>query len=569
MKTTPILTLPDVLQLIEEAKNAEICRDLETLREILQRVWSDVEQPPDFSWCDEIIRAELLRLAGAFLSFYGNARSLKNYQIRGKDLLTEAIGIFEANKLSDKSAEAKVMLAFCYWNAGEINEAEAILHLVEIEFGENPWHPVYLQIRINRLLTLFWKQETEAALKIIEELKKPLEFCADARLAAMFHNQAGIFYRSVKEYEKCAFHLNEAIRFAKMANNLLFVAINYNNLAFLYKETGNYERAYQCISESIGQFTQINHQGFLAHALDTKALIYLDWNKRREALETINLAVNRFYQGEDYNGLTAALWTKVKILFTLNNPEDALVVFGELASVAAERIGEVAVRKFAKNLSEEIYALRGLPLAEEVAEFKKERISAALLEAKGVIGTAARRLRLKNHQALSDILNNQFPELYKELGFRRRKQRTKVKAKREVQRVVSLHQNDIHHESEISRLVMPDKNYSFNFHFSSEKFETFYFDKFLMRSFGIETGAIVAVVPLGELKKGMTVLVSTDEILSVGKVEYDDFANIFFISDDVGFPVPLDDQNVIGEPVGYCLFERANAQFIEFSRLGK
>jgi tetratricopeptide (TPR) repeat protein len=566
-KTTSKLTLSELLQLIEAARNAELCRDTESLRKILQTVWN-IEETPNFSNYDEAIKAELLRLCGVFLSFYGIAQNLKNYQLRGKDLLTNAVEIFEVNKLLDKAAEAKINLAFCYWNLGEVNECEAILNFVEAEFGKNLLHPVYLQICINRLLIYFWSQDIEPALKIIEEINVPMQFCTDVRLQAMFNTQAGIFYRASKKYDKAVFHLNEAIRLAKKANNQLYVAMNLNNLAYLYKEIKDFQKAFDCISESVDKFKQIGHQGFLPHALDTKALIYLDWNKSEKAFETINEAIDCFSQGEDYRGWTDALWTKVRCLIRLERAEEAFVTFAELVRIAGERVGEVAVKKFAKNLTEEVYALKHLALADEVAEFKKARVSAALLEANGKISEAAKILRLKSHQALSDILNKQFPELLGELGFRRRARRNMDKSGKTASRMINMSSAGILQEREISRLILTGKNFSFDFNVESEQFETYYFDKYLMKSFGIEAGAIVAVVPVSELRAGMTVLVSDEGGFSVGKTEHDGWAGIYFISDERGNPIPLDEKNVIGEPIGFCLFSEADKKYIQFSRLG-
>jgi tetratricopeptide (TPR) repeat protein len=561
-ETTPKLTVTEILHLIEEARNAELCRDVYSLREILQTVWN-VDETPNFNNYEEVIKAELLRLCGVFLSFYGNAQNLKNYQIRGKDLLTNAAEIFEANQLSDKAAEAKVMLAFCYWNEGEVNECEAILNFVEAEFGKNLLHQVYLQICINRLLIYFWNQDHKAALKIIEEINAPMQFCADVRLQAMFHNQTGIFYRASKQYDKAVFHLNEAIRFAEKAKNKLFVAINLNNLAFLYKDIKDYDTAFKYISESVDKFKRINHIGLLSHALDTKALIYLDWNKSEKAFETINQAINYFRQGEDYRGLTDALWTKVRCLIRLERAEDAFFTFAELEHIALEHIGEIAAKKFAKNLTEEVYALKHLALFDEVAEFKKARVSAALIQANGVVGKAAKILRLKNHQALSDILNKQFPELLGELGYKRRARRTT----QQQSKTININSSDILIEREISRLILTDKHFSFDFKVSSESFETFYFDKYLMKSFGIDSGAIVAVIPVTKLKTGMIVLISNENGFTVGKTEYDGWAGIYFISDEKGNPIPIDETSIVGEPIGFCSFSKADNKYIQFSRL--
>ena len=106
-ETTPKLTTAELLHLIEEARNIQLCRDLDSLRKVLQTVWN-IEETPRFDDYEEPIKAELLRLCGIFLTFHGFARSFKDYQIRGKNLLITAVEIFEANKISDKAAEEKI-----------------------------------------------------------------------------------------------------------------------------------------------------------------------------------------------------------------------------------------------------------------------------------------------------------------------------------------------------------------------------------------------------------------------------------------------------------------------------
>jgi tetratricopeptide (TPR) repeat protein len=565
-ETAPELTTAELLQLIEEARNVELCRDLDSLREILQTVWN-IEETPKFDNYDKAIKAELLRLCGVFLSFYGNARSLKDYQIRGKNLLIDAIEIFEENKISDKSAEAKINLAFCYWNLGEVSETEAILDIVEAEFGKNLLHPIYLRICVNRLLIYFWKQDLKSAIKIVEEITIPMQFCTDLRLQAMFHNQAGIFYRATKKYDKAAFHLNESIRFAKKTNNRFFFAIILNNLAYLYKELKDFQKAFDCISESIDEVNKIKHQGFLPHALDTKALIYLDWNKPKNALETIKESIEYFKKGEDYRGLTDALWTKIRCLLRLGRKHDALTDFVELENLASEHIGEIAVKKFAKNLSDEIYVLRNLPLTDEVSEFKKAQVGAAMIEANGAVGKAAKILGLKNHQALSDILNKQFPGLLNELGFQRRAKRNSVVLNRKNSRAKNLNPADTPQYWEIAPLNLQDKQMSFDFEVAFDNFETYYFDKYFMKGFGIERAAIVAVAPVTKLKAGMLIVGADTNQYFVGKAEYDKWTEIYFVLDANGNPFPLDRKSIIGEPVGYCFSSEIDKVNITFSRL--
>ena len=106
----------------------------------------------------------------------------------------------------------------CYWYAARWRN-EAILETVENEFSSNPLHPVYLQIRVNRLMTLYWKGDFETAAEVIEALRVPMEFCTDLRLAAMYYSQSGIVARAMGDAERAVFFLNEAVRTAQQANN--------------------------------------------------------------------------------------------------------------------------------------------------------------------------------------------------------------------------------------------------------------------------------------------------------------------------------------------------------------
>ncbi len=563
----PKLSDKEILLLIEDARNAELCRDLDALRQILQSVWNDDDRLPTFTDYEPKIRAELLRLYGFFLTTFGLSRNLKNYQSQGKDLLTNAIELFKIEDLKDKAAEASVILAFCYWNGGEVSECEAVLCSVEEEFGENPFHPVFLQIRINQLMVHFWKQEYNEGIKLIEKISTSMSFCKDLRLKTMFHNQAGAIYQKKRLFSNAGFHFSEAIRFATKLNNLRFIAANYNNLSLLYLDTKKIDEAHSSISKSITILAEINDNGFLPHALDTKALIYIAENKYSEALKTIEEALIYFNKGEDYNGLTDALWTKVRCLLRLERKEDALITFAGLEKIASEQIGEIAVKKFAKNLSDEIYTLRGLDFAGEISAFKKERVGAAMIEAKGVISKAAQILGLKNHQTLSDILHKQFPGLVEELGFQRRARRNSVILKKGKSLTKNVNVAGSPEYWEIIALNLDNKDFSFDFDVTFEDFETYYFDKYFMKAFNIETAAVVAVTRVTKLEPEMLILGCNENQFFLGKAKYDDWTEIYFVEDANGNPIPFDTENLLGQPVGFCPAAEVEKKLLRFSRL--
>lgn len=566
---TPKSSIADIMQLIGDAKNAELCRDINNLRHILQSVWNDYDHLPSFDEFQPLTRAELFRLCGFFMTFYGRSLNKIEYQSKAKDLLINSIEIFDTENSLIGAAESRISLAFCYWNSGEISEANSIIETVESEF-QSTSHPVYLQAQINRILFLVWELKLDEARKLSEKISTKVQLCDDLRLKSMFHSESAIIYRRLKEYDLAESNYREAIRLSSKAKNTRFIAVNFNNLAYFYRDHEEYNLAHLYANKALKIYNDLGDEGWIPHVLDTIALIFLDEKKYSKALKTIDSAIEYFYKGEDTTGLLDALWTKTRCFLSLDELEEAVVIFGELQFVALSRIGDVALRKYSKLLVKEIYALKKLSLPEEVSNFKKTLVSAALIEANGEIGKAAKILKLKKHQALSDILEKQFPELRGELGFTRRARRTvkiiNEKPKEETKTVI-IQQKDIRRTAEIKKIILPDKKYSFEFPFRSPTFEVYYFKKSQMKLFGKESGAVIAVSPIEELKAGMLVLAADGDKFLIGKTEYDDFAELYFIPDASGFPVPLDKENLVGEPVGFCPAEKTKDDFINFEKL--
>ena len=561
------LTATEVFGVIEAAQTAELCRDPESLRKNLLTVWREDENEPNFDEFESPIKAEFLRLYGFYLTFYGRARNLKHLQLKAKDALTRAIDIFDAENLAVKSAESKIILAFCYWNRGEVNEAEAILSLVENDFSENKIHPVYLQLQINRIMLLSWNENFDKGVEIIKEISPLMNYCTDQRLKLMFHFETAILHYRRSKFHEAVFHFNESIYLAKKAGNYHLLALTYNNLSLLYLDMRHFTEAHSFSVQSLEILKEINHTGWIAHILDSRSLIYLEEKKYEKALNMIDEALSYFSKGEDFAGLTTALWTKVKCLLRLQRTADALMVFVELQQTSIDYIGETTARRYTERLADELYFKQNLPLLDEVAEFKKSRIRSALVASDGKISKAAQILQLKNHQTLSDILKNQFPDLYTELGFSRRLRRSNKTKKQKT----NLKAGKAGNEETISRIALSGKRYLFDYDFESGNIETFYFGKNLMiKTFGVKTDAVVAVIPgdqLPEIFQEQNIIISDGDIFTVGKVDYDEWVDVFFFSGNNGEPLPLDEANIAGEIVGYCPMSETAKEFIKFNKI--
>ncbi len=573
LKRTKEIIKPKVAALLEEAKNAELCRDIEDSRRVFSSFWQDIETDPDVSDFEAVVQAELLRLCGFFLSYYGRSQGKANYQLRGKDLLTKAIEVFEDLDHLDKMAEARVMLALCYWHEGEIEECESILQFTEEQFKENHLHPVYLQICLNRLGTLHWKKDSQRAVEIIEELKIPMELCQDWRLKTMYHNQASIFHCFLGKYDKAIFNQNEAIRFARRIKSTRFVATVLNNAAFLDMRMSNFEAAHSHIEEAISLFENLNDTGWIPHALDTKALLLNKENKCEEALETIESAISYFTKGDDYSGLVDAFWTKIQILLRLARKSEALILFSELATLASQRIGEFAVQKYADLFADLLYAGKNLPLADEVKNYKKQMVSQSLRRNNASVTETASELGI-SHQSLSDILHNQFPELRKEFGLNNRMRRdSKIITKKT--EPAPKNKTNKPQEQEVRKITPIDLSRSEivfeNFDLSdNDEIFTFIAPSHILQQFGVSGDAIICVVKM-DFHPGQPFVICEREntVYDCGIAAIDDLTGYFYLMREDDEPKPFSSNEFfsIGRVAGFCLLESISNQQVMFKAL--
>jgi tetratricopeptide (TPR) repeat protein len=469
--------------------------------------------------------------------------------------LTRAAELFEIGKYTDKAAETKVALANCYWFSGEVSEYDDLIKSVEENFEADPRHPVAVQIKLNRLLVAGWKHDRDEAKYFIDEISKVISNDQDLRLRTQFHNLAGIAYCWDGDLDKGCFHFEKSVSIARKARYKMFVAFNLNNLAMAYRMGKHLDQARKVIDESVSMLESLDDTGWISHALDTKALIHLDAGEHDRALSVIERSIQIFSKGEDYDGLTDAMWTKCLCLLRINWFTDAHTVFIELRDIAARQIGQVAVDKFDKLLAEEVYVLKHFPLTDELAALKRSLVVKALSETEGHMAKASKVLGLRSHQHLSQILNREFPDIYDELGIKRRARRAK-----EIKKEPPLG---------LSRLIMPkSRTYSFHFNWRGTlEPQFYYFPRDLMLPFGIRTNAIVAVMAVKSesLFDGGIVLYSYNYTFRIGRLAYEELAQIFLV--DLEELIFLADVTLIGVPIGYCSVADRHKKTMKFERL--
>lgn len=548
-----------IMYIAEGVREAEFCRDIDSAIRYFKPIWADIDIEPDFSELELENQATLYHLAGQFLSYCGKARSLKNYQERGKDLICKAIDLFTL--LDDKYnvADSQTALAMCYFWEGATLEAEIILEHTAQEFAGNNLHLVYLKNRINLILTKFAQKKYQEAIEIIEQIQVPMEFCEDKRASFVFHEKVGLIYRGTQQYEKAILHYNQAIRLAYETNNLIFVSSIKNNLAFLYNKLNNFDLAHFNINQAIEIASKNNISGWLPPYLDTKALIYANEGNYDLALETIESAISMFQKGDDYRDLTDAIWNKCKFLLHLDRKEEAILLFSELIPTATQRVGEFVVKQFTKEFSDLVYVKHNGSLDDELRRFKRVEVVNAIRQADFKLFDAAQTLKI-DLKSLVKILDKEFPEMYDELDIQR------LKLNDEFENISS--NPAFSAPRKISQLNLQNIEFCFTSE-SPEKFSTFYISQEkLPENIGINHDIIAAIAPIEKAAENDFVIVldKAKNVYSFGQVQYEKSLDLLFILDkEDGFPIFLNDFEIIGKAAGYCNFNEIDNDTLHFN----
>ncbi|MBX7174726.1 MAG: hypothetical protein K1X72_27370 [Pyrinomonadaceae bacterium] len=549
MKYTPYkkISSAEYSTLVETVKLSEQTRNFELGIEAFQGIWDDLTSDPDFSEFSLEKQAELFRIGGSFLSNFGKVKNFKNFQERGKNLLSKAIQIFEKIGENEKIADAQGALAICYFYEGSLENAEFILENTAKQFLGNQLNLFYLQNRVNLLLTKLFQKKYPECLSIINDVEISMEFCPDFRTCAIFHENAGLTYRGIGQITQAVNHYNKAIYYAEIINSKVFISSVKNNLAFLYNKINNFELAHSSINEAISIAETEQQFGWLASFYDTKAMIFANQGYFQLALDNIEKSIYIIKNGDDSRVLTEALWNKCKFLLSLERKEEAITLFGELLPIASQQMGEFAVKNFVKEFSEIIHIKQNGSLEEEVQRFKRIEIVNAIRQAKFNLYDAAEILKTAPNQLIKTI-DKEFPELYQELDIL---QVPEFNGNSEIKNLKSAPRN-------ISEISLKGTELFFE-NQKLDKCSTYFFSKTKMSEFfGISLDSIVAFKSFPTISDGDLVLVEdeTTNIYSFGKVYFDKILNLhYFESNQEPIPLSFDEVNLIGKLIGYCPIE--------------
>jgi tetratricopeptide (TPR) repeat protein len=431
----------------------------EAARDELGVLWAGIGERPMVDAPPQI-RAEILLQCGTLSGWLGSAGQL-DVQERAKDLLTEALHIFQTLNLKAKVSETQCELGVCYFRKGAYDEARVILDeaMKGLEDAE-----LQAKILIRRASIEIWLGKYHEAWKLLDEARPAFDNSSHA-LKGRWHGQVALILQKLATTEgridysdRAIIEFTAAIYHYEQAGHERYCAINLNNLAVLLYQLGRYPETYEHLDRAHTFLDKFKDIGLLAQVEETRARAFVAEERYLDARRVIIGVVETFEKGGESALLADALIIKATVQARLDDYDYSLQTFRRAINVAenagalsnaghaalsmieehgSSRLSEYEVFQLYRRAdrllvktedAEDIARLRacarvvmkrlfgkdlsdaGFYLPDVISQYEARFIEQALNEERGMVTRAAHRLGL-SHQRLLYILESRHRKL--------------------------------------------------------------------------------------------------------------------------------------------------------------
>jgi tetratricopeptide (TPR) repeat protein len=421
----------------ELAKELENKGEYQKAREVLSGLWPDIGERPILTDLQQGVAAEVLMRAGVLTGYIGSSNQIADAQEQAKNLISESLTIFEAQRYRKKIAEAQTELALCYWRTGEFNEARDLLKdaLSRLSLDSELKAKAVLRLAIverraanlSKALRILTKSAP-----LFEKINShTLKGCYYQALGDVLENlwdsegPTGYLDRALIEYAAASYHFEEA-------EHRRFRANVENNLGFLYFKVNHCDEAHKHLDRARRIFTNLKDKSAAAQVDETRARVFLKEKRDAEAEKVARSSVRVLEKSDRQSLLAESLTTHGIALARLGYYSTALAAFRRAIDLSRQvgtvhRAAEIALTVFQELgdrlvVVEKTKPISGRKLSAERKSLEHELIKHALDVAQGSITYAARSLGM-SHQTLNYMLHTRHKDLLKERTPVRRRPR--------------------------------------------------------------------------------------------------------------------------------------------------
>ncbi len=149
----------------------------EVAREVLGDLWQGVGHRPDVEKLKPLTAAEVMLQCGVLSGWLGSIQHLSDYQEKAKDLIFEALRMFQAQGQHAKVSEAQYEISRCYFRLGAYDDARVFLDKALKGLGEDK-NDLRAKIFIRQSIIEIWTSRYHDAWNVLERAREFFEACS-------------------------------------------------------------------------------------------------------------------------------------------------------------------------------------------------------------------------------------------------------------------------------------------------------------------------------------------------------------------------------------------------------
>lgn len=404
------------------AKEQEEMGNYEDAREVMGELWPRADDRPNVEKLQPATAAELLLRVGVLTGYLADRHQIENGQEKAKNLISEAIAIFESLGRENKVSEAQIELALCYWRVGSLDESRIILKSILLRTETD------IELKAKAILRSAVVERSATrykdAFRILTNTAPLFEQVQNHTVKGGYHNELAIVLRNLGTREKRADYIDRAfVEYAaasyhfEEARHKCYWANVENNLGFLHFKAGRYTEAHRHLDYARRLLVSLKDKVTVAQVDETRARVFLAQHNYTEAERVARASVCVLEKSDRQSLLAEALTTHGMALAHLGYHEQARFTLEHAIELARQSgsafdTAEVELKKVESELArhKEPESSSGCVLSEEMHRYEAKLIRQALGRARGSITQAARLLGI-THQRLGYILQTRHKEL--------------------------------------------------------------------------------------------------------------------------------------------------------------
>lgn len=306
--------------------------------------WWKIGEWPTQGGLSQAAAAELLLTAGTLNGWVATTTELAGGQKSAERLLSGAIALFDHFGATNRSAEGRVELGFCYYRQGLFDLARKTLRssLSDLRDAETEVRAI-ATIRLASVER--HASRLNDALSLLNEVARGLDSLSPWTKGRFYLESAttlknlGIAEDRNLYYDRALGHYQDALEHFEQIGNRRYTAIVENNRGHLLSVLNRFDEAQRHLARARKLFDELGDSVRRAQVDETLAQLYLGSKQHDLALRAVCRAVETMETTGEEALLAEALTTHGLVLCRLGRRHEAKPVL-ERATRVAERCGD-------------------------------------------------------------------------------------------------------------------------------------------------------------------------------------------------------------------------------------